>query len=319
MPAPPTASHGRELLRSAEVTMADPVDVVPVLDRGGRGAVADRPRPGLVRRAEPGPHGPLVFSATQRQDRVALDVWGPTATPSDRADVALEEAHDWVGARDDGDLTALTAGHRALHRVARQLGPVRLSRMPRVQEAVGRAVLGQLVQRSEASRSVTQLAALAGLASPPGLWCWPTPDALRRLPAHALRRCGISQRSAQVLHAAARDAERLDRAWSEGGLDARLHAIPGLGTWTSGETRRHLGDPDVVVQGDDALPQLVCHALTGAEGEDCTDAAMLELLAPYAGQRGRVVALVLRAVFRGLLPRHPRRAPRAAFSQHRYW
>ena len=134
-----------------------------------------------------------------------------------------------------------------------------------------------------------------------------------------MRRCGISQRAATVLHGGARDATALERARRDGGLDRRLKAIRGLGVWTSGEIHRFLGDPDVVVLGDDSLPQLVCHALTGAEGDACTDETMLDLLAPYEGQRSRVVALVLRAVFAGLLPKHPRRAPRAAFSTHRYW
>lgn len=70
--------------------------------------------------------------------------------------------------------------------------------------------------------------------------------------------------------------------------------------------------------GDDSLPRIVCHGLTGAEDEACTDQAMLEALAPYEGQRGRVIRLVVSAVSRGMLPRHPRRASRAALSAHRY-
>lgn len=320
MPASPSTGADRGLLASAELTMPDPIDAVPVLDRGRTGVVADAPRRGVVRRAEPGPRGPLVFVAAQRAGQVALQVWGPADTAPDARDAALDDAHDWIGARDDGDVAALTAHDRTLHVVARRLGPVRLSRMPRVQEALGRAALGALVQRVEAGRSATQLAALIGAAAPEGLWCWPTAEAIARTPAHAMRRCGVSRRSAGVLHGGALDAAALERVRDDPRtLERRLRAIRGLGEWTAGETRRFLGDPDAVPLGDDSLPGLVCHALTGAEGDECTDAAMLALLEPYEGQRGRVVRLVLQAVFSGMLPRHPRRGPRAALSAHRYW
>lgn len=300
--------------------MADPVTAVPVLDERRRGAIADSPRPGVVRRAEPGSAGPLVLVATQRDGRVAVEVWGAAGTPRDEGERALDAALDWVGARDDVDVAGLTRADPVLHRIALRMGTVRLSRMPHVQEALGRAVLGALVQRVEASRSVAQLAALVGTATPQGVWTWPGAETIARTPAHAMRRCGISRRAASTLHGGALDAALLDAARDEPArFDRRLRALPGVGVWTVGETRRYLGDPDSVPLGDDSLPQLVCHALTGAEGDDCTDAAMLHLLAPYEGQRGRVVRLVLTAVFRGLLPRHPRRAPRAAVSEHRYW
>lgn len=309
------------LLASTEVAMADPVDAVPLLDRAGRGAVADRPQPGTVRRAEPGPDGPLRFVAAQRDGTVVVQVWGSQATPRADRDAALEQALAWIGADDgDADLTAATAAHPALHRAARRLGPVRLSRMPRVQEALGRAALGALVQREEASRSATQLAAMVGVPADDALWCWPEPSALARTPAHELRRCGISRRVAGVLHGGALDAGALERVRDDPErLDLRLRAIRGLGVWTSGETRRVLGDPDAVPLGDDGLPRLVCHALTGAVDDACSDGEMLRLLEPYAGQRGRVARLVLLGVSRGLLPRHPRRGPRAALSAHRYW
>jgi hypothetical protein len=308
------------MLATAEVAMPDPVDVVPLVDSGRRGFVADRPRPGVVRRGEPGPEGPLVLTATQRGARVAVQVRGPVATPSDVRDAALGQALAWIGAHDDGDVTTVTAGHEALHRAARRLGPVRLSVMPRVHEAFGRAVLGALVQRVEASRSATQLAALIGVAADDGLWCWPTAQDVARTPAHAMRSCGIGQRAATVLHRGALDVTPLEQVRGDADrLDRRLRATPGVGAWTAGETRRVLGDPDAVPLGDDSLPRIVCHALTGAQGDACTDEEMLRLLAPYEGQRGRVVRLIMLAVSRGLLPRHPRRAPRAALSVHRYW
>jgi 3-methyladenine DNA glycosylase/8-oxoguanine DNA glycosylase len=321
---PLTASTGpghQALLASDEVAMADRLDLVPVTDRARRGAVADHPRPGVVRRAEPGPCGPLTYEAVQRGARVGVRVWGPAATPATDRDAALDRARRWIGCDDDGgDLVERTAADPALHRAARQVGPVRLSRLPRVQEAVGRAVLGQLVQAVEARRSTAQLAALAGVPAAGRLWCWPTATALGSTPAHAMRRCGISLRCASALHRCALDDVPLERARDDmDRLDQRLRAIPGIGVWTSAETRFALGDPDAVSVGDRNLPGIVCHALAGAEPQACTDELMLELLEPYRGQRGRVIRLVVFAVGRGLLPRVRRRVPRAALSAHRYW
>jgi 3-methyladenine DNA glycosylase/8-oxoguanine DNA glycosylase len=322
---PPLTTAGatghQTLLADDVLTMADRVDLVPVTDRARRGAVADRPRPGVVRRAEPGPCGPLTYEAVQRGDEVAVRVWGPAATPVGDREAAIDRARDWIGWRDHGgDLVERTADHPALHRAARHVGTVRLSRLPRVQEAVGRAVLGQLVQGVEARRSTAQLAALIGVPAAGQLWCWPTAVAVGRTPAHALRRCGISLRCATALHRTALDDAPLERVRDDRDrLDRRLRAIPGIGVWTSAEVRFALGDPDAVSVGDYNLPGTVCHALAGATREECTDELMLELLEPYRGQRGRVIRLVVRAVGRGLLPRQGRRAPRAALSAHRYW
>ena len=67
--------------------------------------------------------------------------------------------------------------------------------------------------------------------------------------------------------------------------DRRLQSLSGIGPWTSAEVRqRACGDPDAISVGDYHLPKLVGCALTG---EPVDDAGMLELLAPYQGQRHR--------------------------------
>lgn len=309
------------LLASDRVRLTDPIDRVPLTDRARRGAVAVRSRPGVVRRAEHGPAGPVIYEAVQHDDRVELAIWGPAGTPGPARGAALDRARGWIGWYDAmPDLVELTAGHAALHRAARTVGVVRLSRLPRVGEAVGRAVLGQLVQGIEARRSTAQLVAQVGVTTAGALSAWPTAAALGRTPAHAMRRCGISMRGATALHRCALDDTAMERDRDDFAvLDRRLRAVPGIGVWSSAETRLALGDPDAVSVGDYNLPGIVCHALAGDTGEECTDARMLDLLAPYHGQRGRVIRLVVLAVGRGLLPRVRRRAPRAALSSHRYW
>ena len=89
---------------------------------------------------------------------------------------------------------------------------------------------------------------------------------------------------------------------------AHLQAIPGIGPWTAAEaTRVAFGDPDAVSVGDAHLPDLVSWALAGEPRAD--DARMLEILAPYAGQRARAVRLLEVAGIK--IPRFgPRFAPR---------
>jgi len=72
---------------------------------------------------------------------------------------------------------------------------------------------------------------------------------------------------------------------------ARLRALPLVGAWTAAEVGlRAFGDPDAVSVGDFHLAHAVCWAL--AREERGSDARMLELLAPYAGHRARVIRLI---------------------------
>jgi 3-methyladenine DNA glycosylase/8-oxoguanine DNA glycosylase len=91
----------------------------------------------------------------------------------------------------------------------------------------------------------------------------------------------------------------------------RLRRVPGVGEWTAAETaQRAWGDPDAVSVGDYHLPNIVVHVLTG--GPRGTDAEMLALLAPWAGQRQRVMRLVEAT---GIRP--PRYGPRFAYTDIR--
>lgn len=318
---PPQTRAPLVLLATDRLRTTDDLDAIPLVDRTRRGSVAVRVRPGLYRRAEPGSAGPLVYEAARRDAHVEISVWGCPSIVAAERERALDAARGWVGWYDDPpDLVALTAEHPLLRRAARHVGVVRLSCLPRVHEAVGRAVLAQLVQGIEARRSTAQLAAAVGTSTTRDLWCWPTPTQMGHTPAYAMRRCGISLRNATALHASALDDLQLERVRGDvDALDRRLRALPGIGVWTSAETRLALGDPDAVSVGDDNLFETVCHALARTPQHECSDALMLELLEPWRGQRGRLIQLVVRAVRRGLLPRLRRRAPRAALSQHRYW
>ena len=87
-------------------------------------------------------------------------------------------------------------------------------------------------------------------------------------------------------------APSLERLVEAGHADAdrRLRTVPGIGVWTSAETRvRAMGDPDAVSFGDYHIAKDVGWALTGAPVDDD---GLAELLEPWRPHRHRVQALV---------------------------
>ena len=318
-------AHATQVLLARDI-VAVPVRIDRVIrpDYARRGAMVSSDGH-FFRRAEPGPAGPLTFVASADAGGTTVEVWGPAATPAEDREQALHAAAGWVGLHDDLAAAAdVLTSTPQMARLVDQIGDVRLSITPRVGEAFGRSVVEQLVQGKEARRSIAQIVECAGAQVSEGLWHWPTPKDLGRTPVWTLRRCGVSGRMASALHAGAVEGERLERARGDlAALHRRLVALPGVGPWTSAETRLRIGDADAVSVGDYHLPTVIGYALSGPDGDGpdgaWTDAGMLALLEPYRGQRGRVIRLVEMASARGLVARRARRGPRAALSQHRYW
>jgi 3-methyladenine DNA glycosylase/8-oxoguanine DNA glycosylase len=127
----------------------------------------------------------------------------------------------------------------------------------------------------------------------PALLLPPTADWLAATPSWAWHRWGVEYKRASTIKVAASYARRLSALASLAPADAaaRLRALPGVGAWTAAEvTMVALGDADAVSVGDYWLPHWVSYALAGEPRG--TDARMLELLAPWAGQRGRVCRLI---------------------------
>lgn len=323
-PDPTATPAGLAMLAcDARSVAVDPSVVAPV-ERASFGRVADRPRPGVVRRALRGTIAPLVGEVRAERGRAVVIVWGLPETSDPEVAAARSATTGWAGLDDDpAGFAEVCAVHPVTRRLYGELGDVVLPRAPSVGEAFTRAVIGQLVQQVEAQRSVAQLVDRTGTPTGGGLTCWPSPARLRAEPPHALRRCGISLRGARALHAGALEADRLERAVAAGWehAEARLRALPGVGVWTAATTRALLGDPDAVPVGDYNLAATVGTALTGERRhrEAWSDAEMLELLAPFTGQRARVIGLCKVAAGRRLVQRQRRIAPRARLSAHRYW
>jgi 3-methyladenine DNA glycosylase/8-oxoguanine DNA glycosylase len=246
--------------------------------------------PGRLWRAGRTPDGAVTLQLARTTGGVVARAWGPGAA------WALERADALAGLRDDpsglkvppGPLTALARRGRA----------IRLPRSPWVFDGLVEYVLQQRVTFREAARAHRRFVEALGAAAPgpPGLLLPLAPsDWLGIADAVFLRR-GVDARRARALRAAARTARRVGSAFDLDALAARavLGAVPGCGPWTVEFTMGLvLGDPDAVPTGDLHLPHEVGEALAGDPRAD--DARMLELLAPFRGNRFRLLRLLLAA------------------------
>ncbi|MDH4075081.1 MAG: DNA-3-methyladenine glycosylase 2 family protein [Acidimicrobiia bacterium] len=182
--------------------------------------------------------------------------------------------------------------------------PFRLARTDRVWDALVGAVLGQKVQTVNARRARRALARRHGerAPGPHESWLLPPPERVAELGYHHFHPLGVERKRATILIRVAREMPRL--AGLEGRppdqFRRRLEAIAGIGPWTSAIVSAvAVGDPDAVPVGDFHLRNGVAWHLAGEPRG--TDKRMLELLAPWAGHRWRVVRLVKAA---GPAPRY---------------
>jgi 3-methyladenine DNA glycosylase/8-oxoguanine DNA glycosylase len=244
----------------------------------------------------PAGDGTLTLAAhdpTSPAARVHAQAWGAGA------DWLLGHVPTLLGAHDDWaalDLAAMPV----LHAVRRRRPGLRLPRTGLVMDALVPAVLEQKVTGQEARRSWRLLLHRFG-ASAPG----PTvPDArsamrvppsarvLLDLPSWEWHRLGVDLKRQRAIRAAASVANRLEEAaaMAPDAALARLRLIPGIGEWTAAETaQRSNGHADAVSVGDYHLKNMIMHLFTGRPRG--TDEQMLQLLAPWAGQRQRIMRL----------------------------
>ncbi len=252
--------------------------------------------------------------------RLQLAAWGPGAAWS------MDHAPELLGAGDDwsalDSLLEQRAPHdaaaAALQRLRRRTRGLRLTRSHLVLEAAVAAVLEQKVTGVEARRAWRQLVRQHGEVAPgpapEGLTVMPDGVGWRSIPDHDWHRAGVGpQRMATIRRVAAVEtALQRTLALGRGGpaAVASLRSIPGVGEWTAAEVlQRSHGDPDTLSVGDAHLPHVIGTWFTG---DRVDDAGMLELLAPYAGHRHRVVRLIT-----SLGVEAPRFGAKATIEDHR--
>ncbi|MEU1815066.1 DNA-3-methyladenine glycosylase 2 family protein [Streptomyces roseifaciens] len=256
---------------------------------------------GSVWRATRTPQGPGTLHVTDRGGRIEAEAWGPGA------EWLLETLPALLGAGDDP--AAFTPRHRLVHEAHRRHPGLRLARTGLVLESLIPSVLEQKVTSDEAYRAWRLLLQQHGEPAPgpaPRMRVMPSARGWATIPSWDWHKAGVDGKRSATIVRAARVAARLEEAaaMDDARASGRLQAVPGIGPWTAAETlQRSNGSPDAVTVGDLHLPKIIGYALTGARGAD--DAAMLDLLSPYEGQRHRACRLIL---LTGTRP--PRRAPR---------
>ncbi|MFH8582396.1 DNA-3-methyladenine glycosylase family protein [Streptomyces zaomyceticus] len=258
---------------------------------------------GSVWRASRTPDGPGTIRVAARDGAAEAEAWGPGAT------WLLDNAPALLGAEDDP--TAFVPRHKLVLATHRRRPGLRLTRTGLVLESLIPTILEQKVTTTEAYAAWRHLVRkygepAPGPAAPEGMYVMPDARAWTLIPSWEWRRANVDGKRAATIVRAARVAARLEEAarMDPPAARRRLELIPGIGPWTSAETvQRSNGAPDEVTTGDLHLPGIVGWALAGDRTTD--DGAMLDLLAPYEGQRHRAARLILLS---GRVP--PRRAPR---------
>jgi endonuclease III len=273
----------------------------------------DRRGSGVLWRTTQTPDGAAtVRIVTRSGGGVSARAWGPGAR------WLLDHLPALLGAHDEVLLPhAPGPGSALLRDIARRHEGLRIGRTHRVFEALVPAVLEQKVVGKEAWRAWRTLLYKFGEAAPgpapEGMRVFPPAAVWARIPSWEWHRAGVEGVRAQTIMNAARVASRLEQVVTLGQreADSLLRSLPGIGPWTSAEVRqRACGDPDAISVGDYHLPKAVGWTLAGERGTD--DAGMLELLAPYQGQRYRVQRLI---ELGGSTP--PRRGPRNPVRDYR--
>jgi 3-methyladenine DNA glycosylase/8-oxoguanine DNA glycosylase len=235
------------------------------------------------------PDGPGTLQVTRDGAALVVTGYGPGAG------WLVERADRIAGLHDDLTGFAELAGrHPLVHRLARTRTGWRLVHSGRVFQRLLPAILEQKVTGQEAHRAYYKILRHFGEPAPgplPGLLLPPDPAAVAATPYWVFHPFGVEQRRADTLRRAAAVAGSLERAADSAEATRRLTALPGIGAWTAAEVvRTAFGDADAVSVGDYHLPHTVAWAMAGEPR--ATDARMLELLAPFAGHRGRVCELI---------------------------
>jgi 3-methyladenine DNA glycosylase/8-oxoguanine DNA glycosylase len=272
--------------------------------RYGVGDPTTRISPGRFLRATFTPDGPATLllrwdadPAPVDCDGLDADAWGPGAAwMLDRVD-RLTGAHDRPIAFARGRSSADARVDEAL----RATRTWRVGASGSLYHELLPTVLAQRITGGEAVRQWTRLVRRLGEPAPGpvdaigDLLLPPAPTTLHRRPLWWFHPLGIEQKRARPLVELARHPAKLFE-WSGASpaiVGAKLALVPGIGPWTIGSVLGPaLGDPDAVATGDFHFPHAIAWALAGEARAD--DARMLELLEPFRGQRGRVLAAVIR-------------------------
>jgi 3-methyladenine DNA glycosylase/8-oxoguanine DNA glycosylase len=229
-------------------------------------------------KASMGAAGPVTVAVQYSDNAVEVEQWGAVLEP----DALL----GFLGLLDRPD--AFVPENPVLRRRARE--GLHLARAISVAEQHVVHTLQQRVTWEGAARSWQALIRATGIEAPgPYGLRIASLEALSRLAPLGYRLAGVDEHRGRTVREVARKRRSIDQS-PEIELPTRL-LLPGIGPWTQQMTLGWAaGDPDAVPVGDVHLPHVVSLAFTGDPRAD--DARMLELLAPFAGNRFRVLRML---------------------------
>ena len=286
------------------VHLPAPIDVARTISALQRGRVDPtcRVERHEIWRTTRTPAGPCTLRLQLQQDHVHAEAWG------EGAEAALDGVPSLIGMHDD--ISGFDPGDGVVARIWHDNQALRIPRSGAVTETLINVVLEQRVTTFEARRAQHQIVERWSepAPGPTDLLLPPDPEVLAGVAYYDLHLIGVEKKRADTVRRVAAAARRLDALATRpaGEADVRLQELPGVGPWSAaGVAFCALGDADAVPVGDVHLPSQITYALTGEAIDD--DERMLEVLAPFAPHRGRVIQLVLRS---GVRP--PRQAPRYA-------
>lgn len=212
-------------------------------------------------------------------------------------DALVEE---WLAALPDDGYDGFRPADRRIAVLRQRRRGLRLMPVPWMFDVACACVLQQRVRFADATKGFRRVVAAHGVDGPAGLRLFPPPSRLARLAPDALVALDIDPKRARTLVRLAREEVRdpfLSPATPRAELRRRLDAVRGIGPWTREMILLYgAGDPDAVPTGDLHMPHAVAwHFHRSPRG---SDDAMLATLAPWAGQRGRILRLVVAGVRR---------------------
>ncbi|GAD33801.1 3-methyladenine DNA glycosylase/8-oxoguanine DNAglycosylase [Microbacterium sp. TS-1] len=255
------------------------------------------------------PRGVATLALRVGRSLVRAAAWGPGA------EWAIEQLPRLCGGDDDPEGFDGTR-HPLIADIHHRHPDIRLGATDLVFDDLASAVFEQKVTGLQAFGAWRAIVTWYGERAP-----GPTPRPMfappadwHLIPSWAWHRAGLEPPQSRTVVRAAQRRASIERAvaGAHGGDEHEriLTSLPGIGPWTSAETRiRAFGDPDAVSVGDYHLCHTVGYALTGHRVDDD---GMLELLEPWRGHRQRVIRLIYAGgVF------EPRRGPRLHPEDHR--
>ncbi|EZP28161.1 3-methyladenine DNA glycosylase/8-oxoguanine DNAglycosylase [Microbacterium oleivorans] len=264
---------------------------------------------GVIWRATRTPEGLATIAIRPGLRTVRAAAWGPGAAWT------LDQLPRLCGADDDpAEFDA--SRHPLIEAVHRRRPDLRIGATDLVFDALASSIFEQKVTGLQAFGAWRWILTHYGEAAP-----GPTPRPMhappadwRMIPSWSWHRAGLEPPQSRTIVDAGRRRASIERAAAAATTgddrDRVFMSLPGVGIWTSAETRiRAFGDPDAVSFGDYHVAHQVGYALTGSRVDDD---GMRELLEPWKGQRQRVIRLIWAS---GVV--EPRGGPRLAPEDHR--